>query len=280
MNLGPPTRWVVALEPEGAPIRQRYGLTETLHGGPFVAYHRPDMSHWLVVSGMGIALSAAATAFLAERSDAPPWAIWLNVGIAGHGAAEVGTVHLAHTVFDRAAQTTTYATLAIKVPLPGSALHTVARPEGTYPAPVLYDMEGAGFYAVARRLVSAELVQCVKVVSDNPQAPVERFTEAKVRQWIERGLDDVDRVHQAMLPLALSERARRSLPAFYDVLAERFHLTATQAKQLEEITIRLRALNVDQDALTALAAGADDTRSLLRSLGQAADSAAPDWAEG
>jgi len=279
MSLDLPTHWVVALEPEGAPIRQRYGLTETLHGGPFVAYHRPDMRHWLVVSGMGAALSAGATAFLAERSDAPPWAIWLNVGIAGHGDAEIGSVYLAHTVVDRAAQTTTYATLAMESPLPGAALHTVPRPEGTYPAPVLYDMEGAGFYAVARRLVSSELVQSVKVVSDNPQTPVERFSSAKISHWIEAGLDQIDRVHQALVPLARLERERRVMPAFHDALASRFHLTANHASQLDEIVIRLRALKVPEEAITSAADEAGDARTLIRGLSRLADTAAPHWAQ-
>ena len=278
MSAGPTTRWVVALESEAAPIRERYGLTETIHGGPFVVYHHPEGSHWLVVSGIGVALSAGATAFLAERSAAPPWAIWLNVGIAGHGVAEVGRVHLAHTIVDRAADRTTFATLAFKSPLEGSALHTVHRPETDYPAPVLYDMEGAGFYAVARRLASAELVQCVKVVSDNPDAPVMRFSKSRISGWINAGLDQVDRVRAALLPLAEVERLRLTPSPHYAAVTHAFRFTATQSRQLADVLRRLHALGIADDVIEEGMPKAANARALLRGLNEAADAAAPNWA--
>jgi len=279
MNIQVPTRWVVALDAEGAPIRKRFGLTEAVHSGPFVTYHTPDLSHWLVVSGIGSALSAGATAFLAERSAAPAWALWLNVGIAGHGDAPIGTVYLAHTVVDRAAGQTKYATLAIKSPLPGCALHTVARPEAGYPAPVLYDMEGAGFYAVARRLVSAELVQCIKVVSDNPEAPVVRFSAAQITQWIAAGMDDVGAMHQALAPLSKSECERLAKPALYEQLMSAFRFSATQGGQLLECLRRLRALKIGDSLVQDRVADLSNTRDVLKSLRAMADAAAPHWSD-
>ena len=272
-----PTRWVVALDAEAAPLRARFGLTEAVHGGPFVVFHDPDALHWVVVSGIGSALAAGATAFLAERSAAPPWAIWLNVGVAGHATASLGSVHFAHTVVDVASGRTTYAAIAVEVPIPGSALHTVARPETVYPDPVLYDMEGSGFYAVARRLSTAELVHCLKVVSDNREAPVERFTAARVSNLVEAGLDAVCDFHHRLIEPSATERARLAPPRCFAALVERHRLSATQRHQLAAHLRRWWALGLSSEALESAANDGADGRDFLRRLERALEGAAPRW---
>jgi hypothetical protein len=277
MTPAAPTRWVVALDAEAGPIRARHGLTKAVHGGPFVVFHDPEARNWLVVSGIGSALAAGATAFLAERSAAPQWAIWLNVGVAGHATAPLGSVHFAHTVVDVPSGRTTYATIAVEVPIPGCALHTVPRPETVYPDPVLYDMEGSGFYAVARRLSTAELVHSVKVVSDNRATPVERFSAARVKTLVEAGLDAVGDFHQRLISLSATERARLTPPRCYGVLVDRHPLSATQRHQLANHLRRWWALGLSSEALESAAADGADGRDFLGRLERALECAAPGW---
>ncbi|MEM8996524.1 MAG: hypothetical protein AAGF23_17180, partial [Acidobacteriota bacterium] len=54
----------------------------------------------VAVVGVGKVAMASGVGFLAGRFPGP--AVWLNVGIAGHGAKAVGEIVMAHAVDDRA----------------------------------------------------------------------------------------------------------------------------------------------------------------------------------
>ena len=78
-------RWVVALKCEAEPIIQYFKMDCYINTGPFSVFCDREKEHWLVLSGVGQINSASATTYLSEISDAPPWAGWINIGIAGYG---------------------------------------------------------------------------------------------------------------------------------------------------------------------------------------------------
>jgi hypothetical protein len=51
--------------------------------------------------------------------------------------------------------------------LPGSACLTLSQPSEDYREDTLFDMEASGFMYSTLRFSSAELTQCIKIVSDN-----------------------------------------------------------------------------------------------------------------
>lgn len=240
--------FVVALKAEAAPLIEHYGLRARAPKGLFALY---ESSHEtggvaLVVSGVGKTAAAGAVAYLHAVTGEPQHAAWLNVGIAGHRDHPLGALWLAHKITDVAANRNWYPPQILSSTLTGCELLCVDAPEAGYNRDALYDMEAAGFYAAACRCSTAELVQCLKVVSDNAQSPANTpGNPLKAR--------DVEALVAAQLPAitgyteALDKLARQlqswQLPD--DELRpylQHWHFTVTQRHQLKTLLQRLRAL--------------------------------------
>src|SRR4051812_49773851 len=80
-------RFVVALQAEARALIERFGM-EPAGEGPFSIYRGDDA--WLIVSGLGKAAAAAATAYLHLFSGGEMGRAWLNVGLGGHSARPPG----------------------------------------------------------------------------------------------------------------------------------------------------------------------------------------------
>ena len=180
---------VVALDVEARPIIDALGLKARMPQSVFPVYLRGDMS--LVVSGTGKVNAAAATTYLyvvtGEKIDQG----WLNVGVAGHADQPIGTGAIAGRITDAATQCQWRPSKFLDIPLEAYDLITVDQPEYEYEVAAMYDMEGSGFCATARRLSTPELVQCYKVISDNRRVPANRVTAKNVKQLIMDRLEDI-----------------------------------------------------------------------------------------
>ena len=189
--------FVVALRPEARPLLDRYRL-EPLADRPFRIYRRDDLA--LVISGIGKVAAGAATAYLQAhlRSTSERPLAWLNVGVAGHGRRPVGEAVLAETVRDDGSGRSWRLPIPFDAPVATSGIVTVDRVERTFAEPVVYDMEAAGFVATARRFAPAELVQCLKVVSDGPGMVPEDLTRERLFELVAGRLDDVAAVAEAL----------------------------------------------------------------------------------
>ena len=80
--------FVCALLPEAKPLIQELGLSREKIESPFAFFK--NESHQLVVSGIGKQNIATAIGFLHGLAPSKNTA-WLNVGLAGHGNAQLGT---------------------------------------------------------------------------------------------------------------------------------------------------------------------------------------------
>ena len=229
---------VMALGAEARPLIEHFGLRREGMGGPFEIYRSEEMA--LVVSGIGKTLSAAATTYLyatcGERVGA-----FLNLGIAGsrHG---VGEAVLAHTVHDRASHRRWYPPLVFAPPCTVGTVVTVDRVERHFDeddgtpdsGPRLYEMEAAGFVIAAGRCATAELVHCLKIVSDGPgDQPEKTLDKHRVRQLIEGQLGTVDTLTQSLAELAKEIANLRADPADLQASLDRWHFTVSDRTQLE-----------------------------------------------
>ena len=86
-------RLVVALSAEARPLIEHYRLERDSEARAFKVFRRDDVA--LVVAGLGKVAAAAATSFLHLAAGGGRNAVWLNVGIAGHGSRAVGEAVLA-----------------------------------------------------------------------------------------------------------------------------------------------------------------------------------------
>jgi hypothetical protein len=287
-------RFVVALASEARPIAGRYRMRAAAEGGPFRVFAAPDGDAWLIVSGMGKAAAAAATAYLHLLAGGAPGRVWLNVGIGGHchgcercghpfregvdpaaaavpraaavppaagryRSLAVGDAVLAHKITDRGSGISWYPQLVIDSPLPGAAVATVDRVEREYAPPWVYDMEASGFFPTACRFSTAELVHACKVISDSPAASVAALSVAAVEELVAGCLDPVERLAGELAGLARGLADLAADPPGYRAALARWHFTASERRRLQRLLRRLAVLAPGSDG----ADGAGDPLEVL-----------------
>ena len=255
---------VTALAAEARPLIERYRLAKI--EADFPLYRGDGLQ--LIVAGVGRVCAAAATAYLAGRTPARPLA-WLNIGIAGHGSLAVGTPLLAHKITD--GRTVYYPAFPFRPPCATSPVHTVDRPETSYRDGIAFDMEAAGFWPTACRFASAELVHCLKIVSDNPDHPADHLDAAALGKLLAEHIDLVDRLQTLIAPLAQSLAPGQQAPPFYAAALQRWRFTTTQQHQLRRLLHQWRALAPEESpwdgAQAPLQSGGDALHFLRQRLG-------------
>ena len=195
----------------------------------------------VVISGVGSHASAAAVGFAAGLCEARGDDIWLNLGIAGHRSHALGTPLLAARISHHGRDGAWYPSLLFTPPCAIAELVTHDHAVSDYPPRALCDMEAAGFMAAASRIAVGDLVQVMKVVSDNAASGLAGIARARVHGLMQGALPTV---------LTLIERMREvasRLPAASDdtiaaSLLARWHFTHAQAVQLRQLLQRLALL--------------------------------------
>lgn len=264
---------VVALPAEARPLIARYRLTDKTTRGGFRIYRNAGMS--LVISGPGKIAAAAATALLASCNSAAEQTAWLNIGIAGHATHATGQSLLAHRVTDHATGKSWYPPQLFELATTTTSLLTVDTPENRYHHDLAYDMEASGYYAVATRFSSAELVQCFKVVSDNREHSTAAITAESCAQLITQALDEIDPLLDALSALAREHGSWHAMPAGLEQLARQWHFTVSQQHQLTELARRWKVLVPDQPLWLDGLASSKNATGVLQCIQQHLDSLAP-----
>ena len=237
----PSLRFVVALQAEARPLAERFGLAPLAESHAFHVYR--GNRGWAIVAGVGKAAAAAATAYLHLLSGGETGQAWLNVGIGGHCQRPVGDACIAHKIQDAASGISWYPPLVVDLPCPTAPVLTDERVEEEYTAPWVHDTEAAGFYPTACRFSTSELVQCFKVVSDNPEATLARSPSASlVERLIRDNLDRVESFGDALLGLAREVAALAADPPGYRELLARCPFTLAEQRRLRRLLQRLAVL--------------------------------------
>jgi len=231
---------VVALRAEAEPLIEHFQLESAKTHDLFPIYR--GGTFWLVISGIGRVLAGAAVAHLHHVSGGKADVPWLNVGIAGHQQLSIGRLLLAGRIEERATGRRWYPPYTLASPVQRSELITVDRPELDYPCCSAYDMEASGFYAVASRCSTGELVQCLKVVSDNPgKAP--DFRREQVLQLIADQLEAIAAFAGELADTGEQHAKTRVSHLSVDRYLGQWHFTVTQRHRLNDLLRRWGALN-------------------------------------
>ena len=255
--------FLVALQPEARPLIDRLKLKKRNGTHPFSVFE--NETHRLVISGIGRIQAAAATGFLLGQQDGRPQAI-INLGIAGHGSLDLGTAFLANRIFHSREKGIYYPPAALESKISKSGLQTMDAPEKDYPEPIGYDMEAHAFCSIAYQFITRELVQVIKVVSDNPSAPLTDFDPKLATDLLFENLSIVEEISEQLEAL---EREISMDPDILAILAEmkaKFHFTATQVHQLQRILQQAHALGLAPDEIRPLLGSSTNTKTLLSSL--------------
>ncbi len=244
---------VTALQAEAKPLIEQLSLKKLAASTVYPIYASDSCR--LIISGTGKCNSAAATAWLASHT-LPTNRVWLNAGIAGHRDYKIGSIFCANRVVDFATGRNWYP-VQITPPLPTEKLTTFDQPVTDYQANSLHDMEASGFMQTALRFSSAELVQCVKIVSDNLSHDIQNISESMVHRLISDQHSSLQQLFDHLVSLETEPQAV-NLGKLIDLLNNRWRFSVTQQRQLERL---LQRYHLIRGELVAIPAALQDVKN-------------------
>ena len=235
---------ITALNCEAKPIIDFYRLSKK-RSKPFDYYTGTSVSIAgqefvinLLVSGIGCLNMSTACGWLASQTDNLQ-TIWLNVGTAGHKDLTVGSIVRVNRSIDISTGQSHYPHMAVKWQAEKSPLLTVEAASSDYPEGALVDMEGTAFFKSAGLFATTELIQSIKIVSDNETNSLERLNAALISQLIEPHAKTLNEFALRLIDL---------LPPKHDVseylsLIDHLHSTVSQRQQYKELLSKLLSLH-------------------------------------
>ncbi|MFQ5675851.1 MAG: hypothetical protein ACE5G1_08155 [bacterium] len=226
---------VVALIHEARPLIDHFHMKKQIGRPPYTIYTNGEFN--IIISGIGKLLAAAATAYLQASSSADLTA-WLNLGIAGHSQLEIGQGFIAHKVVDQATLDCYYPPLVFPFPCPTSDLETVDQPSSRFEKNRGYDMEVSGYYKIALRTSTTELIHCYKVVSDNRVQRLEKISKDLVIRLISDRMNEIESILTMLSTEVKRHRRFHSSSSDFDEITRQWHFTETQKAQLARLLQR------------------------------------------
>ncbi|MGB1879871.1 MAG: hypothetical protein ACPHTD_04075 [Gammaproteobacteria bacterium] len=236
-----PLTLICALPSEARPLIRHFALRE-VESRPFRLLTKDHIS--LLVSGVGAHASACAVGYAAGRLRRDRSSVWLNVGIAGHASLPLGSAVLAGCISHTNSDIRYYPGLCIRTALPVAPVLSHDEPVSNYPDEACCDMEAAGFMAATARIADPDLVQVIKVISDNSHSPLDAINREMVEGLVTGCLTAVDEVAAELRALA----ARLPSAPDYsplDALCEQVHFTATERELLQRHYARWQVISED-----------------------------------
>lgn len=251
----------VALVGEAKPLVRFFALKKDPSIRPFTTYQGDNMV--LTVSGVGKVAMSGAVAYSLALFKHPPNPVLLNIGIAGHKTASIGCLFKAAKIIDEDTGKVYYPPILNKNNPTIGVLSTVSKPMSRYEADRLYDMEGVAFYEIAIRFSSSEMVQCLKIVSDNEHTSLENINTQQVYQWLDGQMQAINRVIKNLMLLSVTLTPIKINA--YQTIIEQWHFTVNEQIKLKALLLRWQVLT-DDIALMINSNGVKNAKQMLVTL--------------
>ena len=228
----------VALPCEAKSLVAHFGLKKDTTVRAFAMYRNEAMC--LTVTGPGKSAMAAGLAFTQAVSASPKNALFINVGIAGHQTHGIGSAWTINKISDADTGRNYYPMPVYGLPCAATSLLTASKPQFDYSHEHLCDMEASAFFETAARFSTGELIQCLKIVSDNQSEPGHKLDPKCVEKLIRDNICLLD-----LLLDKLEERAklvsRSEVPGF-DCLVRQYRFTVSEQNRLKNLLSRFSVL--------------------------------------
>ncbi len=221
---------------------------------PFRRYANQDIS--LTVTGLGKLNAAAAVGWRLAQINNTAYAL-LNLGIAGHALADIGSPCIAHKVIDHSTAINWYPSLSLNTSLASKTLECHDKVVSQYPTDdVMVDMESSGIWQSATHFLSLELIQSVKIISDNAQNPLsENINTALVVDLIAQNIPQIEATLNALYRLLKHVPDLSKCLSLQAEIESKWRFSSTQTNQLERLLQRLDSLDrltmIPSDQLSA-----------------------------
>lgn len=228
---------ITALPAEARPLISHFGLQA--RGHRHLRLFRGEFGY-LLQCGVGKLNAAVSTA--AMMQTLPDVNAVINVGIAGC-EQPVGQTLVAHGIRDRATSKQWFPHLppVNRLPdTPTAQVLTVDQPASDYSTDVAFDMEAAGIFSAASKVIDLAFIHSIKVVSDNGNSGMKVITAKAVNNHIESTIPTIEKIIQALpfdhLPDATA------INTLSRSLIRQIHYTATEQHRLKQLLHRYKAL--------------------------------------
>ena len=185
---------------------------------------------------------AGAIGYVMALFASPVAPILLNLGIAGHKSTEVGDICLGQKISDAETGRSFYPPLTFTPHCNTADIVTHSKAHTAYTDDNICDMEAAGFYEMAVKFGTSELIQVIKIISDNTKSPIEKINESTVEAWISDKIAIVESLLDELIRLRQSIISDDPAEHLFQTLSTRFHFTAANASKLEALLRRWQLL--------------------------------------
>ena len=225
-----------ALPCEAQPIIQNFKLTELKQFDLFRIYQSKDKDKEinLTITGIGKLNAASAVSYHHASLNTKASDIWLNIGVAGHANISIGEARLVNKITEEQTKSCWYPQIIFKAPCDSIALITLDKPSDDYQE-ALFDMEASGFYQMAIRLGTAELIHSLKIISDNAEQATSTVNTDSVKKMMAKHVITIKNILDSLKPISLEIDSIISEPKEYKEFLERWHFTQSERIQLSRL---------------------------------------------
>lgn len=256
---------LAALNCEAKPWIDFYGLKKVC-SKPFSLYQSDDVE--VVISGIGATAMATAVGWVGAQGQRSR--TWLNLGTAGHATRPLGDIFRVHGSARSEQSRAHYPPLTARWNGSTDALLSVDTPSHDYPGGAAVDMEANAFFDAATRFSSAELVQSVKVVSDNENHGFEALNAAKITMLMQPHVELVDAFGKALCDLVQAPAISR---AFDDLMS--IKATFSQHQQLSNLLHKVSVLGLEAQVAAQNLSPDQSVKTVLATLHTLVEQATP-----
>ena len=217
--------WVAALHCEAKPVIDYYRLKKSTSHHAFDVYLKGNML--CIISGIGKTAAASAIAWIAGIYHDKGSIAWINIGTAGSATHPVGTALSINKISDNELNQHFYPVPLIDSDLEAAHCLTLNQASTDYHPRQIYDMEASAFFESATRFSSAELVHCIKIISDNPSRQT-AHDKARISDMINHHIARLASFAQALLELNQQLSQREIKVSDWQKITGGIHFTQTQ----------------------------------------------------
>lgn len=215
--------YVIALSHEAKPLYEKLQakLFVSKYGFKLYSVENNDNSVTdeaaILVTGSGSNAMASGLAW--SQQYLPQVAVFLNLGVAGHGSLPIGASFIVSKVSDHCSGKQFYPHPIVKPQqeLQFSELLTVSQPSKSYQMNCGYDMEASSFFETGRRFLNSEAVQSIKVVSDNTELNFTQLTPQVIAELIENNIHWVLSYAQQLMVNAIPNSAEFDADLMHEI---------------------------------------------------------------
>ena len=184
---------VLATHTEAKPIISYFKLKRLMHISEYQVFISKDQNLSLTISGIGKIFSACSVIFTYSLFKRQKNNIWINIGISGHNDLEIGEIILVNKISDLSSKKSWYPSIVFNHDFKVMNCNTYDQPNFKYTKNI-HDMEASGFYSSACKLSYFELIQSLKIISDNNNNKINYKEKEKISKLIEINIAEIQKL--------------------------------------------------------------------------------------